>query len=260
MPRAAMAAVRRRAEAIIESKPAWPDDHFQMIDPKRYTGHAGQELPYGIQRPAALDDTFSTVANHPNLVVAMRELLGGKVRRYTDQCGIKHGCVTEGGQTFYHQDSFYWHLEPDRGCNCWMPLSSVGWGASCLAMVPKSHKSGKLFEHESYLDDPPMGYLGDGFKREMSITPVDETALLSECGNTKFVPVRRHRIPSENIDTSKEIVIPMEPGDALFFTNYTVHRSEPNRTGNTLCFYGVAYELDREVSRMSKDTNSSSKL
>ncbi|MAE60341.1 MAG: hypothetical protein CMJ49_03190 [Planctomycetaceae bacterium] len=32
-------------------------------------------------------------------------------------------------------------------------------------------------------------------------------------------------------------------GDALFFTNYTWHRSEPNRTGRTLTYYAIAYQL-----------------
>ena len=34
----------------------------------------------------------------------------------------------------------------------------------------------------------------------------------------------------------------MQPGDGLFFTNYTWHRSEPNGTGKSLCFYAIAYQ------------------
>lgn len=34
----------------------------------------------------------------------------------------------------------------------------------------------------------------------------------------------------------------MSPGDGLLFTNYTMHRSEPNRSGETRMFYAVAYK------------------
>ena len=44
---------------------------------------------------------------------------------------------------------------------------------------------------------------------------------------------------------------PMETGDALFFSNYTWHRSEPNRTGETMMFYGIAYQLQKEAAAAS---------
>ena len=33
--------------------------------------------------------------------------------------------------------------------------------------------------------------------------------------------------------------------DAAFFTNFTWHRAEPNRTGKDLCAYAIAYVLKR---------------
>ncbi len=46
---------------------------------------------------------------------------------------------------------------------------------------------------------------------------------------------------------SHEDYYDMQPGDGLFFTNYTWHRSEPNRSGETLMFYAVAYQLTKEA-------------
>jgi hypothetical protein len=40
-----------------------------------------------------------------------------------------------------------------------------------------------------------------------------------------------------------EVVFAMGPGDGLFFSNFTMHRSEPNRSGETRMFYAIAYQL-----------------
>ena len=53
--------------------------------------------------------------------------------------------------------------------------------------------------------------------------------------------------PIDDVDYSDEIVLPMNPGDGLFFSNYTWHRSEPNRTGDTRMFYAIAYQLTNEA-------------
>ena len=89
----------------------------------------------------------------------------------------------------------------------------LGWGQN------RRH-SPNFNNMKSYYDDPPLGIMAPDFK-----------------------PFKRHRIPLEQIDFTAEVLLPMTPGDALFFTNYTWHRSEPNRTGETKSFYAVAYRL-----------------
>ena len=220
IPREDIVPVLRRTLEIIKDPPAWPERHFQILDPARYRSSRGHALPGGIQRPAAREQVFRNVANHPNLIDAMTSVLGGDVELFTDQIGVKHGAIVEeqGGRSYHHQDSFYWHIDPSAGCNCWIPTSSVGPDAIALAVVPRSHIGWHLIDHESYYDDPPLGRL----------SPL-------------FEPFKRHRVPLEHVDPMKEVLIPMEPGDGLFFTNYTWHRSEPNRTGETKAFYAIAY-------------------
>jgi ectoine hydroxylase-related dioxygenase (phytanoyl-CoA dioxygenase family) len=53
---------------------------------------------------------------------------------------------------------------------------------------------------------------------------------------------QRHRIPFAQIDFSKEVLLPMSPGDGAFFTNYTWHRAEPNRSGVHKCACAIAYQ------------------
>jgi hypothetical protein len=215
-------AARLRTIEICEDTPDWPDRHFQVLDPDRYRSARGSALPVGIQRPAQQEEVFRVVADHSNMVAAMGRLLAGDVERFTDQIGVKHAAITEeqGGRSYYHQDSFYWHIDPQLGCNCWIPMSPVDLDSIALAVMPGSHRGWILIDHESYYDDPPMGHLADGFS-----------------------PFKRHRIPLDQPSPSKEVLLPMRPGDGLFFTNYTWHRSEPNCSGQTRCFYAIAYQV-----------------
>ena len=158
----------------------------------------------------------------------MTALLGDLVKRFTDQIGIKHGKLNEaqGGCSYYHQDSYYWKIAPELGCNCWIPLTSVGIDASALAVMPKTHQGWQLVEHEYYYDDPPLGHID----------------------NDVFTSFKRHRISQEQVGFAREMLIETQPGDGLIFSNYTWHRSEPNCSGQTHIFYAIAYQRHNEGS------------
>ncbi len=215
-------AASRRTDELARGPADWPSRHFQVLDPRRYESAGGYPLPGGIQQPASQEQVFARIADHPRLAAAMAALLDGPVERYTDQIGVKHAAVAEeqGTRSYFHQDSFYWKIAPELGCNCWIPLTEVAAEASALAVMPASHRGWRLVDHESYYDDPPMGRMDDdGFK-----------------------PFMRHRVPPDQVDSSREKLIATKPGDGLFFTNYTWHRSEPNRSGRTRAFYAIAYQ------------------
>ena len=222
IPIEAIDAALQRIVIVAEDLDVWPSKHFQVFDPDRYTSASGKPLPGGVQRPASQETLFADIADHPRLIESMIGLLGGEVERFTDQIGMKHGIISEkqGARSFFHQDSFYWHVDPELGCNCWIPLTEMGVDASTLAVMPGSQKGWNLVDHESYYDDPPMGSI-----REQG-----------------FEPFKRHRIPSQLVDYTKEEMITIQPGDGLFFSNYTWHRSEPNRSGQTRAFYAIAYQ------------------
>jgi ectoine hydroxylase-related dioxygenase (phytanoyl-CoA dioxygenase family) len=169
--------------------------------------------------PAKIDETFRHVADHPHLQGAMAQLLGGPVKRFTDQALIKSKEID--GNSYYHQDSYYWHLKPELGCNSWIALDEVGKDAIALAVLPGTHKSWTLTPHEPYFDEP--------------------TYHSAAKNNVAF---QRHRIPLSEIDFSKEVLLPMSPGDAAFFTNFTWHRSERNRSGQHKCAYAIAYQRE----------------
>lgn len=210
---------RTRLLSFLEKTPDWPKKHFQVLDPKKFRNPKGEYLPVGIQGPAQADPLFKAIADHPRLQAAMAQLLDGPVKRFTDQALIKHHQIN--GQSFYHQDSYYWHIKPELGCNSWIALGDVGKEASALAILPGTQKGWTLTPHEQYFDEPSYhsGSTGEAFKR--------------------------WRIPFDKVDFSKEILLPMAPGDAAFFTNFTWHRAEPNRSGQHRCAYAIAYQLDR---------------
>ena len=218
-----IAAARARVVEMIEDQPDWANRSWQVVDPAYKQNGKGQPFPIGIQRPALAEAVFDAVAHHPPLIAAAAELLGGDVELFTDQIGVKHGFISEeqGGCSYYHQDSFYWKIDPDLGVNCWIPLDNVNVDAIALGIKPGTQRGWELRPHESYYDDPAWGKL-------------------TEEG---FQAFKRHRIPLQEIDFSDEIIFPMQAGDGLFSTNYTWHRSEPNRSGETKMFYAIAYQL-----------------
>lgn len=212
--------VRTRVEQIIHKRPDWDAGRFQDLDPARCPGDAA--VPGGIQRPALQEDVFARVAEHPNLAAAMTTILGGPSQLFTDQIGVKYGWndTEQGGRSYFHQDSWYWKIAPELGCNCWIPLHDVGRDAIALAVMPGSQQGWQLTPHESYYDEPSMGRMVDG----------------------QFSPFQRHRIAHDVIDSSREHLVDMQPGDGLFFSNYTWHRSEPNRSGVDKAFYAIAWQ------------------
>ena len=227
IPEDAIKAARHRVHEMMEDQPDWAAESWQVLDPARKVNSRGQALPTGIQRPGKYEAVFGDFAGHPNLIAAMAELLGGEVELFTDQIGIKHGFIDEeqGGRSYYHQDSLYWKIEPERGTNCWIPFDEVEADGIALGVRPGSQRGWELHPHEDYFDIPNVGRINEG----------------------SFKKFPRHRIPTEDVDFSGEIVVPMHPGDGLFFSNYTWHRSEPNRSGETRMFYAIAYQLTEDA-------------
>ena len=211
------AAVRNRLMELMEGGHDWPDLHFQVLDPGKFRNKKGDFVPVGVQRPARQEAVFREIADHDNLQAAMSQLLAGPVKRFTDQALIKHREID--GHSFYHQDSYYWKIEPGRGCNSWIALDEVGVDASALGILPGTHRDWTLTTHERYFDEPNYhaARTGEAFSR--------------------------WRIPTDGVDLSGEVVLPMLPGDAAFFSNYTWHRSEVNRSGEHKTAYAIAYQL-----------------
>lgn len=211
---AEVAVLREALEEVLEGRLAWPDDCFQTLDPARYRAPSGRPMPEGIQLPARQDERFRQVADHPRLVAAMRDLIGPDAVRYTDQVILKTPGISPA--TYFHQDGFYWRNSGERTVNCWIALDDAGLGNGCLVFLPGSHQGG-LRPHEAYFDEPVLHH-----------------------GRTGR-PFQRLRIPLAEIDLGGEVPEPVPSGGCLFFTKFTWHRSDPNRSSRPRRAYAVAY-------------------
>src|SRR5688500_8791433 len=96
MEQAKVEAVKSRLLDLIEGNHDWPDDFFQVLDPAKYKNARGGQLPFGVQGPSRREEVFAAIADHPRLQAAMSALIGGPVRRFTDQCICRNGAVLGG--------------------------------------------------------------------------------------------------------------------------------------------------------------------
>lgn len=222
IPADELTAVRNHLARIAEGElDGWPTQMFQIADPQHHHNSRGGPKVFGVQLPSKHNEDFAHICDHPRLVSAMKQILGNDIERHTDQSLIKHGDLANnaGGQSYYHQDSYYWKLAPKVGCNVWIALDDVGPDAIALGIMPGTHKSWQLVEHEQYYDDPAL------------------------CNAVTGRAFERHRIPASQIDFTKETMVPLKPGGAAFFSNYTWHRADPNLSGEMKCAYAIAYRL-----------------
>jgi ectoine hydroxylase-related dioxygenase (phytanoyl-CoA dioxygenase family) len=211
--------LREALDDVLSGRALWPDDCFQTLDAERYRAPSGRPMPEGIQQPAGHDARFRGVADHPTLVSAMQALIGPGAVRYTDQVILKTPGISPA--TFFHQDGFYWRNSGERTVNCWIALDDAGPGNGCLVFLPGSHRHG-LQEHEAYYDEPALHH-----------------------GRTGR-PFQRLRIPLDRAENAAEVCEPVPSGGCLFFTKYTWHRSDPNRSQNQRRAYAIAYHLPAE--------------
>lgn len=134
---------------------------------------------------------------HPALITLARQLVEGEVLVHPRRIGRITFPNNTGATTPAHQDHFY-----IRGAvatySCWTPLGACPIELGGLAVWPGSHTRGFL-EHDQHI----AGAVGGRG------VPVDEAE--ATWHTTDF-----------------------EPGDALFFHSYTIHKALPNLSGDRL--------------------------
>jgi phytanoyl-CoA hydroxylase len=148
------------------------------------------------------------LAREPELLDRVESLIGPNI----DVFGTKFYPMLVRGATStgWHQDNHYFGTNSDRVLSCAIYLEETTRENGCLQVVPRSHRTGDLVEHES----------GAGIYTHGSWTDVDE---------------------SQAVD----VICP--PGTAVFFSANLLHGARPNlsdRTSYRTAWHYIPGDLD----------------
>ena len=180
---------------------AGPATVFSAADNARFAAEAWKAL--GVDPAAPAPTTISLaawhhqqrwaweMAMHPAILDQVEELLGPDLVLWAMFCWYKPPLV--GKSVPWHQDASYWPIEPKINVTAWVALAPTRRTNGCLRLLPGTHKG--VFDH----------------------TAIDQAAL-----NSWFDK------GVQGIDDSRAIDVEMEPGQAVFFNEATVHGSTAN--------------------------------
>jgi phytanoyl-CoA hydroxylase len=218
VPKKEVDVLRDRIEAIVRGDLEFPDQGFQVCDPKKYKGPGDNGEVMGIQLPGRHDPVFKRFLEHPNVVSVAKELLGPNIAVYTDQVIRKlPGFGKESGfATHFHQDGYYWRNSPPRTINFWYAVDDADERRGGMRFIPGSFRRG-LMEHEAYWDDPMMHSLVTG------------------------KAFNRWGVPESEVDRSKEVSTPIKAGSCVCFGTLTFHASFPNLGSELHRAYAIAF-------------------
>jgi ectoine hydroxylase-related dioxygenase (phytanoyl-CoA dioxygenase family) len=257
LPRADMLQLRAHAESLVSS-----DDPEQPARQYVQTAFNAQGAVKLVKASglAEHDRLFNAVATSDSLVDVVETLLGRGARRFRDVLVVKP--ARTGGALSYHQDSAYWDVEPKALVSCWIGLGDVTEQGSCLSIVPGTHT--REIEHGLFLrgcyevprpitrtlrklvslagtGDNPTGTGGSALAWKAKRWILAET--------TKYVPalfdLQDFRVPPSALASEREVFLPVQAGDVIFFHSLLWHASGPNQTNDTrfaeiITFMGAA--------------------
>ncbi len=94
----------------------------------------------------------------------------------------------------WHQDATYWPMTPRVNLSVWIAMGPTFRGNGCLSLIPGSH--GQWMDDQYRSLEPDAGF-SEG-------------------------------LMSEQVDEGLAVHLEMDPGEAVFFTEATLHRSDAN--------------------------------
>lgn len=145
------------------------------------------------------------LATHPAILDVVESLLGKDIILSDSTFIIKE--AQSPSHVSWHQDLTYWGFNSDQQVSLWLALSPATAESGCMRMIPGSHLTGQR-AHEDLKDADNVLYRGQ------TITDVDET---------------------------RAVMCPLQPGEASFHHGYTMHASMPNASDDRRIGFNVQY-------------------
>lgn len=128
---------------------------------------------------------------------AVEDLIGGDILCWTTLFWIKEA----GSETFvsWHQDLRYWGLDANDLVTVWLALSPATLESGCMRVLPGSHR-GDMLPHQ------------DEYKKDNLLTRGQEISV--------------------EVDESKAVAMPLNPGEVSLHNVRLAHASGPNRSSD----------------------------
>lgn len=148
-----------------------------------------------ITKPHLLLMLADELAHDATMLDAVEDIIGADILLWDSTFIIKE----PGNDKFvsWHQDLTYWGLDRDDVVSIWLALSPATVESGCMRMMPGSHRGGRV-EHK---------------------LTADGANLLS----------RGQTIAAE-LDETKAVDTPLQPGQMSLHHGWTFHASHPNRS------------------------------
>ena len=225
--RASISSIREELEHI----------HQRMVEDAPEYVHVAWEDPDApddrklirqLMHSETVSPTINSILRSDEMLDIVETLMSPDIALYHSKLLPKEAGV--GAATPWHQDYAYWQNEENRPLmiNCQVAIDSMTLENGCLEFIPGSHRWG-LQEHEHHQETFGRFLPGRYYKRE------------------------------------EAVVVPMEPGDGIFFTSLIIHGSAPNtsdkpRWANTFAYNvtGNSMKQNREVLRGRPATEAAS--
>lgn len=181
-------------------------EHYVELDAKSDPGaESFQREPYAneavnnglpvlrkIENTRDYSEVFKELASHPRLVEVLNSLLGPDLLLFRSTLMLKP--AFHGSVHGLHQDSAYWPMEPPSLVTVSIALNDSSPENGCFHVIPESHKWG-----------------------------LQNWGRIARDQNEKMTERR-------DIDTSKQIEVPLTAGSVLFFHSLMVHGSGSNQS------------------------------
>lgn len=152
------------------------------------------------------DETVARFALAKRFGRLAAELMGvDAVRIYHDQALYKE---PGGGETFWHQDQYYWPLDTENTITMWMPLVDVPVEKGVLTFASGSHTEGLVCQE--------------------AISETSHEKLLAELKRRQYAVTRS----------------PMRAGDATFHAGWTLHTAPGNQSDTMRAVMTIIYFAD----------------
>jgi non-heme Fe2+,alpha-ketoglutarate-dependent halogenase len=174
---------------------------------ERHEASAGAPLQGKWRVKSHLLFTWSDrIVHHPAVLDAVEDLIGPNILCWTTNFFIKE--ASSPGFVSWHQDAAYWGLEPEEVVTAWVALSPSDSVSGCMKVLPGSH-------FESHL--PHV----DTFAENNLLTRGQEIAV--------------------EVDESRTVAMPLQPGEMSLHHIRLVHGSAPNHSHDRRIGLAVRY-------------------